>query len=128
MRKSKFKIIVSPIEKDHPLKGQEIALYQRAKTGNLVPCDGEAHSNPFIDNCGVCAPRWGKVEEEAPVDFAAARDVGAIDLPDVTNEEIERERAQHGAVILSVRKVYRKSGDFSSSFCVLVYPTLRAAE
>lgn len=23
------------------------------------PCRGEAHSNPHIDNCGVCAPRWG---------------------------------------------------------------------
>ncbi len=22
-------------------------------------CTGEAHSNPHIDNCGVCAPRWG---------------------------------------------------------------------
>lgn len=25
----------------------------------LKECDGEAHSNPFIDNCGCCAPRWG---------------------------------------------------------------------
>jgi hypothetical protein len=30
--------------------------------GFLVPCHGEAHSNPFIDNCGVCMPRWGLVE------------------------------------------------------------------
>src|ERR1700722_7957428 len=22
-------------------------------------CEGEAHANPFIDNCMVCAPRWG---------------------------------------------------------------------
>lgn len=22
-------------------------------------CEGEAHSNPYIDNCMVCAPRWG---------------------------------------------------------------------
>jgi hypothetical protein len=27
----------------------------------LIPCDGEAHSNPHIDNCGKCAPRWGFV-------------------------------------------------------------------
>jgi hypothetical protein len=27
----------------------------------LVPCTGEAHSNPHIDNCSVCAPRWGLV-------------------------------------------------------------------
>jgi len=24
-------------------------------------CDGEAHSNAYIDHCGVCAPNWGKV-------------------------------------------------------------------
>lgn len=28
----------------------------------LVECDGEAHSNPFIDNCATCAPRWGWIE------------------------------------------------------------------
>jgi hypothetical protein len=25
----------------------------------LAPCEGEAHSNPHIDHCGACAPRWG---------------------------------------------------------------------
>lgn len=24
-------------------------------------CTGEAHSNPHVDNCGVCMPRWGWV-------------------------------------------------------------------
>jgi len=28
----------------------------------LIPCGGEAHSNACIDNCMVCAPRWGWVE------------------------------------------------------------------
>lgn len=23
-------------------------------------CDGDAHSNPHIDNCGLCAPFWGR--------------------------------------------------------------------
>lgn len=23
-------------------------------------CDGEAHSNPWIDNCHQCAPFWGR--------------------------------------------------------------------
>lgn len=22
-------------------------------------CGGEAHSNPHIDNCSICAPHWG---------------------------------------------------------------------
>ena len=30
--------------------------------GKLVPCNGEAHSNPYIDNCGMCAPHWGYCE------------------------------------------------------------------
>ncbi len=25
------------------------------------PCDGEAHSNAFIDNCMICAPLWGRM-------------------------------------------------------------------
>lgn len=27
----------------------------------LEKCTGEAHSNPHIDNCMVCTPRWGVV-------------------------------------------------------------------
>ena len=35
---------------------------------HLVPCTGAAHSNPHIDNCMMCAPRWGQVE--VPARFA----------------------------------------------------------
>lgn len=31
------------------------------------PCNGEAHSNPHIDNCGVCMPRWGSVHRDVKV-------------------------------------------------------------
>lgn len=24
-----------------------------------IKCNGEAHSNPYIDNCGICMPFWG---------------------------------------------------------------------
>lgn len=27
-------------------------------------CTGEAHSNGFIDNCGVCMPNWGWVRSK----------------------------------------------------------------
>lgn len=27
----------------------------------LEACGGEAHSNPHIDSCGACSPRWGSV-------------------------------------------------------------------
>lgn len=44
-------------EMSNPIRIQNIL----AKFGiePLEPCDGEAHSNPHIDNCGACAPRWG---------------------------------------------------------------------
>ncbi len=29
-----------------------------------APCPGEAHGNPYIDNCMVCAPRWGRIPNE----------------------------------------------------------------
>jgi len=28
---------------------------------HAVKCPGEAHSNPNIDNCGLCAPLWGEI-------------------------------------------------------------------
>lgn len=31
------------------------------RLGLLVACHGEAHDNPYIDHCLVCAPRWGLV-------------------------------------------------------------------
>ncbi len=32
-----------------------------------VPCPGDAHSNPYIDNCMICAPRWGTVMSYKPI-------------------------------------------------------------
>lgn len=26
-----------------------------------IQCTGEAHSNAYIDNCGVCMPEWGQI-------------------------------------------------------------------
>ena len=33
-----------------------------------VECTGEAHTNPWIDNCGVCAPFWGYYPVAVPKD------------------------------------------------------------
>lgn len=125
MRPPKYMIIVSPIETDHPLRGQEIEVYKRGKTGNLIPCDGEAHSNARIDDCSVCAPRWGKVEEDAPVDFEAARALGAIDVCDLSDPEIGREQREHGGKLLTVNRVVRRTRKTVSSYMVVTYPTLR---
>ncbi len=53
--------------------------YVREKTGRMIPCPGEAHKNGHIDNCEVCAPRWGEVYELAPVDLAKAQ-VDRLDI------------------------------------------------
>jgi hypothetical protein len=34
-------------------------LLKEHRVNPLTKCTGEAHSNPFIDNCGICMPRWG---------------------------------------------------------------------
>lgn len=35
----------------------------------IIPrkCNGEAHSNPHIDNCGVCMPNWGWISSPTKV-------------------------------------------------------------
>lgn len=33
-------------------EGKSVAIW--------VKCTGEAHSNPYIDHCGVCMPHWGE--------------------------------------------------------------------
>ncbi len=37
------------------------AALDDAEARATKPCCGEAHTNPHIDNCGICAPFWGKV-------------------------------------------------------------------
>lgn len=92
--------------------------YQRQKTGRLVRCPGEAHSNAHIDHCGICAPRWGWVDELAPVDLDAARaarlDVAIGDLSDAQIEQIDREGL--GQVVRVTREGRHGS---RSSYCVI---------
>lgn len=38
-----------------------LRVVQQAIEAVTVPCTGEAHENIFIDHCGCCAPRWGRV-------------------------------------------------------------------
>jgi hypothetical protein len=42
-------------------------VFQDARIPPLELCPGEAHSNPHIDNCGSCAPRWGLVGPEVKI-------------------------------------------------------------
>ena len=43
------------------------ALLRSFNVDPLEVCTGEAHSNAFIDNCGVCMPRWGFVGKAVKV-------------------------------------------------------------
>lgn len=42
-------------------KGDErlVRLLKAANIPPLTACDGEAHTNGYIDHCGSCMPRWG---------------------------------------------------------------------
>jgi len=124
-KRSMFKHVVH--QKGHALHGKEIALYVREKTGNKVPCPGEAHGNAFIDNCGICAPNWGEVDEYKPVDLEEARALGlAVMLCDLTREQETHAIVTNGATIVGVHKERRKNGGLCSSFSVLVFPGLKA--
>lgn len=55
--------------------GKKWKLAPREEAG-LVECPGEAHSNPFIDNCMLCAPRWGQMMSYKPTPLAACLEEG----------------------------------------------------
>jgi hypothetical protein len=43
-------------------------LERRFGLAPFVSCTGEAHSNPHIDNCGVClSHRWGWLGTKEPI-------------------------------------------------------------
>lgn len=50
--------------------GKKYKLVAREEAG-FVPCPGEAHSNPYIDNCSICAPEWGKIMSYKPTPLSA---------------------------------------------------------
>lgn len=41
------------------IDGRHYCFSCATKIGLLIPCYGFAHKLPMIDNCPVCAPRWG---------------------------------------------------------------------
>jgi hypothetical protein len=58
---------------EHGLHRQLLDKFADYGIPPLVRCDGEAHSNAFIDNCHACAPRWGWVEPSEK--FGGARSI-----------------------------------------------------
>lgn len=47
-----------------PVPNEIILLTFRGKEYSVSDCDGEAHFEPNIDNCMMCAPSWGVVVRE----------------------------------------------------------------
>ena len=101
-------------------------LYTRKPTGRLVPCPGAAHSNPHIDNCSICAPKWGQVAEvESPLTVeqivaacAEGFDVSAADMSDDALDTLiaagvklvnREERKSWGFVSFLVARIARAS-------------------
>jgi len=67
-------LIVAKVEEGEIRASRPIDVANRIRTvaashGLEVPqkCNGEAHSNPHIDNCSVCCPNWGWRESEVKV-------------------------------------------------------------
>ena len=42
-------------------------VFRNAGIPPLAKCEGEAHEDPSVDNCTICAPRWGAVGEAVTV-------------------------------------------------------------
>jgi hypothetical protein len=57
----RLRIIVAEANEGRRTISPEIIadILSREGIDSLYRCDGEAHRNPHIDNCGMCAPRWG---------------------------------------------------------------------
>lgn len=69
----------------------------------LIPCDGEAHEHPRIDNCGVCAPRWGEIEvHEASFRIGQRRTAALLSAAKDALEELQWELKENGGCDHSV--------------------------
>ena len=88
--------------------GKTMTLAPRVETG-LVPCTGEAHSNAFIDNCMICAPRWGQVMSYAPLTPAACQEGFAVAFNDGDQEAF---KAAEKAGTVKLVSVETKSSSF----------------
>lgn len=100
-----------------PLKGRVYQLVERKPNGEK-PCEGEAHSNPFIDSCAQCMPRWGVVQTFDKIDVEkAALDGYATPINFLATEEGEAALANP---LLELVTVTEKGRGFIASYCAFV--------
>lgn len=98
--------------------GRIYPLVIQTVTGEKA-CPGEAHSNPYIDNCMTCAPRWGVVPTYAPLDLIEATGAGFA-VPCSLVEREEQDRAQALDRVDLVHVVEKSRGGGSCSFYAYV--------
>jgi len=53
------------------LRASELRKLGLSGKTHEIDCPGEAHTNPHIDNCGTCMPRWAKIE--LPIEHATVQ-------------------------------------------------------
>ena len=116
-RKPKLVTVIVKFARNSALVGRVFTLAPRVEVG-LVPCTGEAHSNAFIDNCMVCAPRWGEMMSYEPMTPAACQEGFAVPYGDGDQKAFEAavktfEAAEKAGAITLVT-VSTKSSSFSA--------------
>lgn len=102
------------------VEGKKVKLVARKEAG-LVPCPGEAHSPEVaggIDNCGLCAPRWGemmKYEEPTP---AACEEGFAVPVGwvDANFEAFEKATAEGKARMVEVVESHRSHKSYYNAW------------
>lgn len=97
--------------------GTTLLLVERKLIG-LVPCTGEAHSNPHIDNCMLCAPRWGQMLSYAPLFPDAC--AGRVGVPVNDGDEAAFKAAEELGEVRMVRATEKRNRGCTSSFFVWV--------
>lgn len=88
-----------------------------AKEAGLVPCIGEAHSNAYIDNCLLCAPKWGQMMSYEKVPLAECKPGFAVSYND---SELDAFYAAEKEGKVSMVMVTEKTRTTTSSFFVWV--------
>lgn len=67
-------LLIARLEEGEYSKNTPVEIANRFRTiasshGLEVPhtCPGDAHSNPHVDNCGICMPNWGWVAKDLKI-------------------------------------------------------------
>lgn len=108
--------------KNRTAKTSEGAKYTLAncEEAGLVTCPGEAHENMHIDNCGLCAPRWGMMMSYKPTTLSAV--VKGVAVPVNETGKVESANAlsfaaaEEKGTVKMVMLTEKKKGSMTSFF------------